>query len=182
MDLVPIIVVCAAVGVATITDIRWLKVFNWLTLPLLLSGLIFHGVQSGWDGFGLAVFNVVVVFLILMVPYVLGAIGAGDLKLVAALGAWLGPAMTFTITATALFASGFFALGLLARQRRLTDAWWGFKLSLMRMSMVARHMGNEGETVHEMAATPEGRARLIPFSVMIAIGTVTTIVWQTCVG
>ena len=179
MESVPIIVVCVAVCVATVTDVRYLKVFNWLTLPLLLAGLIFHGIDSSWVGLGEAVFNVIVVFAVLMVPYVLGAIGAGDLKLVAALGAWLGTSTTFTIAAIGMFATGIYSLALLARQRRLADAWWTFKLSMVRLTMVARCMGNEGETVHEMAATPEGRARLIPFSVMIALGTFTIIIWQT---
>ena len=180
MEMIPIIVVCTAVGVATITDIRFLKVYNWLTLPLLAMGLAYHGIFSGWPGFGLSLFNVVLVFAILFLPYILGAIGAGDLKLVAALAAWLGTSTIFTIASISLFATGVYSLAMLARQHRLEDAWWNFKLSVFRMQLVARHMGTEGESVHELAETTEGRARLVPFSVMIALGTVVTIVWQTC--
>ncbi|PHS11681.1 MAG: hypothetical protein COA78_09205 [Blastopirellula sp.] len=181
MDLIPIIVVCAAICVATVTDLRFLKVYNWLTLPLLALGLGYHTITSGWPGFTGALLNAVVIFAILFIPYMLGAMGAGDLKLVAALAAWLGTSTVFTIVSISLFATGFYSLAMLAQQQRLADAWFNFQMSIFRIRMLAQHMGNdEGERVHEMAKTSEGRARLVPFSVMIAFGTIVTIIWQTC--
>jgi len=178
MNLVPMFVVAVAVGVATVTDLRYLKVYNWLTFPLLAAGLTFHAAREGWGGLGLALTNVLIVFAILLVPFVLGALGAGDVKLVTALAAWLGTETTFTIAAIALFATAAYSLFMLVRQGRLSDTWWSFKLSLVRMTTLDRHMGSEEDSIHEMAATPEGRARLVPFSVMVAVGTITSILWQ----
>ena len=48
MNLVPMFVVAVAVGVATVTDLRYLKVYNWLTFPLLAAGLTFHAAREGW--------------------------------------------------------------------------------------------------------------------------------------
>jgi prepilin peptidase CpaA len=177
IDWIAVIVVCVAVAVATFTDVRTLKVHNWLTLPLAVTGLAYHAALGGWAGFGESLLNLAMVFAILMVPYVLGAMGAGDVKLVSALAAWLGTSTAFTIGAIALFATAIYSLAMLFRQGRLKDAWLHFKLTVLRIQMVARHFGSDGESVHEMAATPEGRARLVPFSAMVALGTITTLIW-----
>jgi prepilin peptidase CpaA len=173
MDWAPLGVVAVALVAATFTDVRTLKVHNWLTIPLFLSGLLYHAAVGGIEGFVGSLVAAAAVFGILLVPYVLGALGAGDVKLVAAIAAWLGATTAFTIGALGFLLTGIYCLGVLCIQGRLADAWLHFKVSMMRLQMVARHIGaDEGERIHEMAATPEGRKRLVPFSAMIAIATI----------
>jgi Flp pilus assembly protein protease CpaA len=176
----PVIVVVGAVLVAVCTDVRSLKVYNWLTIPLLIAGITFHTGTAGTDGLLSSLLNALIVFAILLTPYILGAIGAGDLKLLAAVAAWLGIGVTFQIAAVGFFATGVYSLAVLARQGRLGDAWLHFKLSMCRLQMLASHVASDSghETVHEMAANPEGRARLVPFSAMLAVGIVVILAWQ----
>lgn len=71
------------------------RVPNWLNGTLLVTGLAmqcgFHGLQGLWSGLG----GAGVGFVVLIVPWMMHGMGAGDVKLMAAIGAWFGPAMTF---------------------------------------------------------------------------------------
>jgi len=80
-----------ALGIACFTDIRSRRIPNALVLPFAIAGLVvngfvsgLHGVWVGLEGFGLAA-------MICGVFCYLRGMGMGDLKLCAAIGAWLGP-------------------------------------------------------------------------------------------
>lgn len=79
---------------AAITDARSGKIPNWVTLPGVLLGLAYFAIALGTQGLILAALGVGVCFLVPASVYWSSkgrAIGGGDLKLFAALGAWLGP-------------------------------------------------------------------------------------------
>ncbi len=83
-------VVVAAAGVAAWTDIKNRRIPNALTGPLLLSGLVFSGVNCGWAGLGDSAAAMVVLSLPCVLLFLFAGGGAGDAKLMAAFGAWLG--------------------------------------------------------------------------------------------
>jgi prepilin peptidase CpaA len=77
--------------VATFTDLRSRRIPNWLVLPFLPLGIAVSGWLHGWhgiadslEGFGLGI-------LIFGIFFWMGGMGAGDVKLCAAIGAWIGP-------------------------------------------------------------------------------------------
>jgi prepilin peptidase CpaA len=82
---------CAVLAVATFTDLRSRRIPNWLVFPFMAAGLVvpafvggWHGVAQSLEGFGLGA-------LIFGLLHWFGGMGMGDVKLVAAIGAWVGP-------------------------------------------------------------------------------------------
>ena len=78
---------CAAV----ITDLRSRTIPNWLCGGGLGAGLLLGAWAAGWRGFGTAGAGAVAGFLVYFIPYWMGGLGGGDVKLMAAFGALLGP-------------------------------------------------------------------------------------------
>jgi len=179
MAWLPLAVVVLAVVVATITDLRWLKVYNWLTLPLFGLGVFYHSLLSGWMGLQDSLSAALVMMLVMIVPYMLGAVGAGDVKLLVAVATWIGIGPSFVIAAVGFFATASYSLLVLAWRGRIGDAWLNLKVALVRLGNVSRLVACEDgyETVHEMAKSPEGRNRLVPYSGMLGLGVVASFLW-----
>ena len=87
---VPLLVVLAAVAVAVVTDLRSFKIYNALTLPLVVWGLAYHGINAGFAGLADSAAGMAVGFGVFFVVFLLGGMGGGDVKLMAGVGAWLG--------------------------------------------------------------------------------------------
>ncbi len=153
--LVSIFVITAAVF-----DFRTKKIPNWITVPAALAGLLFHALSPGSAGLLWALAGFAVGFSLLLLPWLLGGGGMGDVKLLAALGVWLGPltilavfgasAVLAAVMAAGVMVSGTFTQGIDATRRRYLDL-------------------NHGGAV---AAAAPVRRRVIPFAVPIAISTV----------
>jgi prepilin peptidase CpaA len=157
----------ALVGVyalaAAVLDFRLHKIPNYLTVPTALTGLAFHVLApSGWGavtslgGFALG-------FSLLIVPWLLGGSGMGDVKLLAALGAWLGPKLTLIAFALSIAAAAILAVGVLA----YVAATSGLAKSQ------ARYLTNRRN-----ATTASVRPlRVLPFAVPVAMSTWAVLVW-----
>lgn len=84
-------------GTALITDILSMRIPNWLTLSGLLAGLVTQGVINGWHGLLFASAGAAVGFTLLLLMHFIGAVGAGDVKLFAGIGAWTGTLFTMQV-------------------------------------------------------------------------------------
>jgi prepilin peptidase CpaA len=85
------IAVASIAAVACVIDLRKRRIPNWLTISAAGSGLAYHLFVSGFSGLGFAAAGWIVGVAIFFLPFVLRGLGGGDIKLLAALGAWLGP-------------------------------------------------------------------------------------------
>src|SRR6188508_690902 len=111
MPFAPVPFVVLAVGVvACVTDVRSRKIPNLLTFGAAVSGLLFHLVVNGLQGLGMAATGWIVGILLFLPIFLLRGMGAGDVKLLAALGAWLGPMQTVWLALFASIAGGVLAL------------------------------------------------------------------------
>jgi len=84
----PIVIVLA---VATFTDLRSRRIPNWLVLPFLPLGIVVSGWFHGWDGVVQSLEGAGLATLIYGILFLKFGMGAGDVKLCAAIGAWIGP-------------------------------------------------------------------------------------------
>jgi prepilin peptidase CpaA len=100
-------------------DLKTRRIPNYLTLATALGGLAFsfmsHGLQGLGDGFS----GMALGFCLLILPYLWGGMGAGDVKALAALGAWLGFWGTLFLFCYMAIAGGIMALAVL---------WWNGQL------------------------------------------------------
>src|SRR5216110_2252160 len=94
----PLLFVCGAMVVAAVIDGWKLKVPNWLTFPLILSGWVLGLAQNvgllsfaPYDGgIGAALAGTALGFALLLPVYAIGGMGAGDVKLQMGFGSWIG--------------------------------------------------------------------------------------------
>ncbi|MFC7681257.1 prepilin peptidase [Paenibacillus sp. GCM10028914] len=82
---------------AFFTDVRHMKIPNLLTMPAIVIGLIYHAATSGWEGVVFSIKGIVGGFIVVLIMYFIGAVGAGDVKLFGGIGAWCG--LWFTLQA-----------------------------------------------------------------------------------
>jgi len=102
-------------------DLRRRKIPNWLTVPALLMGLMLAGVLEGWAG-AKASLEGAGIGLGLLLPFVLArGLGAGDWKLMGALGALLGPQRTIVVLLGTVLITGLMAAAEVVRQRKVLE-------------------------------------------------------------
>src|ERR1700685_1809297 len=112
----------ALLGVLTLVaagfDIRYRRIPNWLVLAGILTGFAWNLYSSGWSGLGHAAAGFGLGFALYFPLYLLRARGAGDVKLLAAVGAIVGPGNCLWIFLSTAILGGIIAvLVLLARGR-----------------------------------------------------------------
>ncbi len=116
---VPVIVL---VALATRADVQSRRIPNLLTGPALLLGVLVHLGLGGLPGAGNALLGAVVAGAILFPGWLMKFTGAGDVKLMAAVGAWLGHPDGFVAAVAALIAGGILAVVVAARRGILVQA------------------------------------------------------------
>ena len=82
--------------VAALWDMKTRRIPNKITFPLLISGIIWSTVNAGAWGFLESIIAGITVSVPFLVLYVFAGGGAGDVKLMAGIGAWLGLSTGFT--------------------------------------------------------------------------------------
>ena len=151
---------------ACATDVRSRRIPNVLTFGSAAAGLLFHafwgdGVLFSAAGWGMGA----VAFLI---PFALGGLGAGDVKLMAALGAWLGPMQAFWLALYTGIAGGVLALVVAALRGYLKQA-------LSNVWLLLAHWRVSGlRPLHEVSLEGSAGPRLA-YAFPILVGTILAI-------
>ncbi|HYW44775.1 MAG TPA: A24 family peptidase [Bryobacteraceae bacterium] len=104
--------------IAAVDDLRRRVISNWISLGAIAAGLIWHTVQRGWTGLAAAAGGAALGFAVFLVFYCLGGMGGGDLKLMAAFGALLGPQGILLAALLASIIGGLMAAASLIGDRR----------------------------------------------------------------
>ena len=120
----------AALFAASLTDIAQRRIPNVITYPLAACGLVFHFASAGTNGLIFALTGIIAGATMLLPLHLMGGMGAGDVKLMAASGSILGPAGIFTATLYSALAGGLYALLVLWRHGALENAVYGLTPTL----------------------------------------------------
>lgn len=108
------------VAICLVTDLAERKIYNVVVLAGSLAALglnvwqqgFLPGVQNTFSGFFTGI-------LLLLIPFILGGIGAGDVKMLGMVGAFLGSSLVLHVMLASAVAGGIFALFVMARERCL---------------------------------------------------------------
>jgi prepilin peptidase CpaA len=119
MDLITAAMLGPVLAVAVCTDVRSQRIPNALTLPAMAWGLAWHGLSQGPQGLLFAFAGLGLGLALMLAPFLLGFMGGGDVKLMAAVGAFLGPGDGLAAFLYACLAGGLYALIVLARRSDL---------------------------------------------------------------
>ena len=94
-DYILLMFLLIVLSMAAIIDIRTQKIPNLLTYSALIVVLSYHSITNGWSGFFFSTLGIIVGLGLLMVPYFLEGMGAGDAKLLAVVGGTIGAVGVF---------------------------------------------------------------------------------------
>ena len=111
-----------AAGVAAATDIVSKRIPNWLTLGLLLVGVLLNFWLHGVEGAVGAVAGAALCIGLLLPFYAMGVVGAGDAKLLGGLGALVGPQALLSVSVYGALPGGVMSVIILLRNGRLSGA------------------------------------------------------------
>ena len=148
---------------ACVFDLRTRRIPNALTFGAALAAFLFHGLFFGIGGFGMSVAGWAVGLVLFLPLFLLRGMGGGDLKLLAALGAWVGPGAVIWVALFAGVAGGVFALALALARGYTKQAFanvWGL-LSYWRV------MGMQPNPALTLESAPQSR---LPYALPLAAG------------
>jgi prepilin peptidase CpaA len=108
---------------AALLDWRSRCIPNWLTVPGLLLGVAVHTMIGGWHGTLNSVEGAGLALLLLLPSVLIRTLGAGDWKLMGAVGAFLGPVLFLFVLFASILASGLMAVVQMLRTRRVIETF-----------------------------------------------------------
>jgi prepilin peptidase CpaA len=150
-------------GMAAFTDICWRRIPNQLTYPAMLAGISYHVLQNGAAGFLFSLCGILVGMGLLMLLFVTGGMGAGDVKLLGVMGAFLGAQAVVVATLYAAIIGGIYAVILLVVHRSAA------RLLIARLVTSLKTYYYTGKFI-PIPASPGERKLTLCYGVAIALG------------
>ncbi len=152
-------------------DLRTRRIPNYLTLGTAAAGLAYSFMSHGLSGLAYGFLGMLLGFACLILPYLWGGMGAGDVKALAALGAWLGPKLTVFLFCYMGIAGGVIAVGYLVWQgilwQKIKEGWvFLLNLILCRPDAPPR----PPSPAHLTAGIPYGVAIAVGMVVLVGVG------------
>jgi prepilin peptidase CpaA len=159
-------------ALAAVTDLRERRIPNWLTGSTLISGLGLHAALQGIPGVCSAALAALIAGACFLVFFLAGGMGAGDVKLMAALGAVVGMPALFLILCATTLAGALAAMALAIYHRRVAE-------TLGNVAALFAHHRREGLKPHPELNLASTRTLRLPFAVPIALGCGATVVYAS---
>jgi prepilin peptidase CpaA len=149
---------------AAIMDVQQHRIANRLTYPAMLAGLLLRSFFFGWHGAVTALAGFFLAAGIIFIFYAVRAMGAGDLKLMAAIGAFTGPRNVLLVLVATAIAGGVLAVIYAVYRKRLTA-------TLANVGSVMKFHALGGLRTHPQLNLDNPEALRMPYGLAIAAGT-----------
>ncbi|MCA9264875.1 MAG: prepilin peptidase [Planctomycetales bacterium] len=172
MDHWPVWFVTIALIVAAVIDGIQLKVPNWLTFPFIISGWVYMVAFFGWDGLLWSLGGTAVGLALLLPLYSIGGMGAGDVKLLAGVGAWMHGTHTFWGFGFSAVIGAGLALLMVAYRRDWNKHYTQFRLILNEILTI-----RDPNQLSAIAAERKSSMFLLPYGIPIAMGCIAYFAW-----
>ena len=155
--------------IALYTDLKEHKIYNQLTFSAMILGVLCN-LAIDYRLWYLPLFGILLGFVILFIPFSLGGIGAGDVKLLMALGAFLGAKAIIWITLFAAIAGGIISAGAIIKRH-------GLNSGLYRIYLIFTSIWNQAnrQQVKNLETTEK---IYIPYGLAIFIGLIIVVLWR----
>jgi prepilin peptidase CpaA len=166
-DLFPPLAVSLAIAW---TDLRTRRIPNYLTFGGAAAGMGYQLGYHGWPGLAGSLAGLVLGLALLLLPYWRGGLGAGDVKALGALGAWLGLTRTLYLFIYMGISGGLLILAVLWWRGQLWNTikqGWVYLVSLL----LRAPQGAEALTC------PHPKTQTVPYGVALALG-MTFLYWR----
>ncbi|TWT95973.1 Type IV leader peptidase family protein [Botrimarina colliarenosi] len=171
----PVWVVTVTLVVAAVIDGLQLKVPNWITFPMIISGWVFSATLSeypGWEGLVYSLIGTAVGLGLLLPAYAIGGMGAGDVKLMAGIGAWVWGTVTAYAFAVSAIVGAVIAIGMVLTQKgwdKHHSQFWSILNEILTIK--------DPDQLAAIAKERKPRMMLLPYGIPIAIGTIAYFAW-----
>ena len=145
---------------ASVIDLCTRRIPNWLVAPFLLAGFIVQTAMHGFPGAGRSLAGVGAAVALFGIPCFFRAMGMGDFKLAAGVGAWIGPSQFLLASLMTALAGGVMALCYALLRGSLAGSLDRAGDLLLLRGRSRPRMGSEA-----------AKAQSIPYAPAIAVGT-----------
>jgi prepilin peptidase CpaA len=150
--------------VAAFVDFRTHKIPNWLTVPAFFLGLTVRTLISGWSGAKASLEGTGLALIILLPLVLMRALGAGDWKLMGAVGAFVGPVLFLFVLLGSILVSGLMAMVEMTRTRRVKETFHN-------LFVLVQGFFSFGLRAHPEISLDNPALLKLPFGVAVAIST-----------
>jgi prepilin peptidase CpaA len=147
----------------TYMDVRYRRIPNKLVLLILIGGLVLNGVFGAWEGLLASLGGIAIAFGVMFLLHVFGTMGAGDVKLFAAIGAVVGSSLVLPTFLIVTLIGGIFAVCKMVQARRVKATMFGMGQVLYGLL--------PGQTVPRFEVSAD-RNFTLPYAVPICVGSV----------
>ena len=150
---------------AALLDWRSRRIPNWLTVPGLFVGVTVHTMLTGWHGTLFALEGAGLALVLLLAPVLTRVLGAGDWKLMGAVGAFTGPAMFLFVLLASVLISGVIAIVHMLQMRRVKEM-------LRNMLVLVRGFAAFGINPNPRVSLDNPGSLKLPYGVAVAAATI----------
>jgi prepilin peptidase CpaA len=149
---------------AAVWDVRQHRIPNWLTLPGIVAGMVLRSALLGWKGFGSAVAGCFLAGGVLFLFYMIRAMGAGDVKLMAGIGSFVGPGQAMNIVLATAICGGILGVVYALYRGRM----WS---TVKNVASILKFHAWAGVQPHPEFNLDNPEVLRVPYGLAIALGT-----------